>query len=169
MAVTAMPVADPDPSTFVYSSNAAVPLVYRTNPTVFTTGAVSAPVVYSASNPVVYSTSAASVASPIVYRTSNNIIPSVYSFSSSPSISTFPVSYSSSSFVPTSYKFTSPVQTVVAPAVVPQPSPVVYSAAPEIEPGYVAKTPGSEHLADLPVGLGYASHHINLQKAPGTE
>jgi len=37
-----------------------------------------------------------------------------------------------------------------------------------VAPGYVARTPGSEHVAPLPSGLGYASHHINLAKAPGT-
>ncbi|XP_066951531.1 uncharacterized protein [Macrobrachium rosenbergii] len=55
--------------------------------------------------------------------------------------------------------------------------PTTYVAAPQIQtvqasvvaPGYVAKTPGSEHVAPLPAGLGYASHHINLAKAPGTQ
>ncbi|XP_064082127.1 uncharacterized protein LOC135198480 [Macrobrachium nipponense] len=55
--------------------------------------------------------------------------------------------------------------------------PTTYVAAPQIQtvqasvvaPGYVAKTPGSEHIAPLPAGLGYASHHINLAKAPGTQ
>lgn len=40
---------------------------------------------------------------------------------------------------------------------------------PFVQPGYVAKTPGAEHYAPLPEGLGYASHHINVNKAPGTE
>ncbi|XP_068207619.1 uncharacterized protein [Palaemon carinicauda] len=55
--------------------------------------------------------------------------------------------------------------------------PTTYVAAPRIQtvqtsvvaPGYVAKTPGAEHIAPLPSGLGYASHHINLAKAPGTK
>lgn len=46
-----------------------------------------------------------------------------------------------------------------------------YSAVytPVVQPGYVAKTPGAEHYAPLPEGLAYASHHINVNKAPGTE
>ncbi|XP_066951869.1 uncharacterized protein [Macrobrachium rosenbergii] len=37
-------------------------------------------------------------------------------------------------------------------------------------PGYVAKTLGSEHVAPLPAGsTSFASHHINVAKAPGTE
>ncbi|XP_066951532.1 uncharacterized protein [Macrobrachium rosenbergii] len=37
-------------------------------------------------------------------------------------------------------------------------------------PGYVAKTLGSEHVAPLPAGsANFASHHINVAKAPGTE
>nr|XP_045600701.1 uncharacterized protein LOC123759613 [Procambarus clarkii] len=38
-----------------------------------------------------------------------------------------------------------------------------------VQPGYVAKTPGSTHIAPLPAGLGYASHHINVAPAPGTQ
>merc|ERR1711962_436064 len=54
-------------------------------------------------------------------------------------------------------------------------SPITYSAlptvalAPAVAPGYVAKTPGATHIAPLPAGIGYASHHINLAAAPGTE
>lgn len=39
----------------------------------------------------------------------------------------------------------------------------------DVQAGYVAKTPGVTHVAPLPEGLGYASHHLNLQPAPGTE
>ncbi|XP_076038785.1 uncharacterized protein LOC143023987 [Oratosquilla oratoria] len=52
------------------------------------------------------------------------------------------------------YRLHYPVR-YVAPAV-----PVVKSAV--VHPGYVAKTPGSTHIAPLPKGLAYASHHINL-------
>merc|ERR1719193_773036 len=51
-------------------------------------------------------------------------------------------------------------------------SPITYSAlptvavAPAVAPGYVAKTPGATHIAPLPAGIGYASHHINLAAAP---
>ncbi|KAK8741068.1 hypothetical protein OTU49_002476 [Cherax quadricarinatus] len=38
-----------------------------------------------------------------------------------------------------------------------------------VQPGYVAKTPGATHIAPLPAGLGYASHHINTAAAPGTD
>ncbi|KAK3857224.1 hypothetical protein Pcinc_036507 [Petrolisthes cinctipes] len=38
-----------------------------------------------------------------------------------------------------------------------------------IQPGYVAKTLGAEHYAPLPEGLGYASHHINVAPAPGSD
>lgn len=50
-------------------------------------------------------------------------------------------------------------------------APVQYKAVQTsvLAPGYVAKTPGAEHIAPLPAGLGYASHHINLAKAPGTK
>ncbi len=57
------------------------------------------------------------------------------------------------------------------PAVIP----TFYSVAPKaviapiVQPGYIAKTPGAEHYAPLPEGLAYASHHINLKPAPGTE
>ncbi|XP_045113820.1 uncharacterized protein LOC123506045 [Portunus trituberculatus] len=44
--------------------------------------------------------------------------------------------------------------------------PYVY---PVVQPGYVAKTPGAEHYAPLPEGLAYASHHINIRPAAGTE
>merc|ERR1712002_255621 len=44
-------------------------------------------------------------------------------------------------------------------------TPISYSVP---HPGYVAKTPGSTHIAPLPAGLGYASHHINLTPAAGT-
>ncbi|XP_068207616.1 uncharacterized protein [Palaemon carinicauda] len=44
------------------------------------------------------------------------------------------------------------------------------SAAVAPAPGYVAKTLGSEHVAPLPAGsANFASHHINVAKAPGTE
>lgn len=66
--------------------------------------------------------------------------------------------------VPTHYK------TYVKPEPVVNVVPITYKAAAvaAVEPGYVAKTPGSVHKADLPAGLGFASHHINLQPAPGT-
>merc|ERR1719370_49961 len=48
-------------------------------------------------------------------------------------------------------------------------APVTYAVAPAVAPGYVAKTPGATHIAPLPAGLGYASHHINLAAAPGSE
>merc|ERR1712121_488351 len=36
--------------------------------------------------------------------------------------------------------------------------------------GYVAKTLGNEHWAPLPAGsANFASHHINMAKAPGTK
>ncbi|XP_069980237.1 uncharacterized protein [Penaeus vannamei] len=38
-----------------------------------------------------------------------------------------------------------------------------------VQPGYVAQTKGSTHIAPLPSGLGYASHHINVADAPGTQ
>lgn len=59
----------------------------------------------------------------------------------------------------------------VIPFGFPAYQPVAYSAVytPAVHPGYVAKTPGAEHYAPLPEGLGYASHHINVNKAPGTE
>merc|ERR1719308_444828 len=42
------------------------------------------------------------------------------------------------------------------------PAPITYSVGTAVHPGYVAKTPGATHIAPLPVGIGYASHHINL-------
>merc|ERR1719153_950494 len=55
-------------------------------------------------------------------------------------------------------------------------SPLTYNlpavapiAVPAVAGGYVAKTPGATHIAPLPAGIGYASHHINLAAAPGTE
>merc|ERR1739840_86461 len=48
-------------------------------------------------------------------------------------------------------------------------APLTYAVAPAVAPGYVAKTPGATHIAPLPAGLGYASHHINLAAAPGSE
>merc|ERR1711872_955637 len=55
-------------------------------------------------------------------------------------------------------------------------SPLTYSlpavapiAVPAVAGGYVAKTPGATHIAPLPAGIGYASHHINLAAALGTE
>ncbi|ROT68340.1 putative elastin a [Penaeus vannamei] len=43
--------------------------------------------------------------------------------------------------------------------------PITYVAKPVttqvVQPGYVAQTKGSTHIAPLPSGLGYASHHIN--------
>lgn len=63
----------------------------------------------------------------------------------------------------------------VSPAITPykfpayQPAVVPYSVvANPIAPGYVAKTRGAEHYAPLPEGLAYASHHINVNPAPGT-
>merc|ERR1712126_159868 len=59
--------------------------------------------------------------------------------------------------------------------------PVVHAApvvktytAQAVVPGYVAKTPGATHTAPLPVGpagesIGYASHHLNLDAAPGSK
>ena len=41
--------------------------------------------------------------------------------------------------------------------------PVV--AATAIQPGYFAQNPGATHVAPLPQGLAYASHHINNNKA----
>ena len=65
---------------------------------------------------------------------------------------------------------------VQLPAQVPLPlayhsplSVVPYISYPVVQPGYVAKTPGAEHYAPLPEGLAYASHHINIGPAPGTE
>merc|ERR1719239_348979 len=55
------------------------------------------------------------------------------------------------------------------PAVAPAIAPLTYAVAPAVHPGYVAKTPGATHIAPLPAGIGYASHHINLASAPGTE
>merc|ERR1719308_166203 len=49
------------------------------------------------------------------------------------------------------------------------PPPITYSVGTAVHPGYVAKTPGATHIAPLPAGIGYASHHINLADAPGTE
>merc|ERR1711887_126791 len=48
-------------------------------------------------------------------------------------------------------------------------APLTYAVAPAIQGGYVAKTPGATHIAPLPAGIGFASHHINLAEAPGTE
>merc|ERR1712215_321281 len=49
-------------------------------------------------------------------------------------------------------------------------APLTYNIAPAaVAPGYVAQTPGATHIAPLPAGIGYASHHINLAEAPGTE
>merc|ERR1712179_51281 len=48
-------------------------------------------------------------------------------------------------------------------------APLTYAAVPAIQGGYVAKTPGATHIAPLPAGIGFASHHINLAEAPGTE
>merc|ERR1712215_118198 len=48
-------------------------------------------------------------------------------------------------------------------------APLTYNIAPAVAPGYVAQTPGATHIAPLPAGIGYASHHINLADAPGTE
>ncbi|XP_068207617.1 uncharacterized protein [Palaemon carinicauda] len=48
------------------------------------------------------------------------------------------------------------------------PAFTTYQVAPA--PGYVAKTLGSEHIAPLPAGsANFASHHINVARAPGTE
>lgn len=51
--------------------------------------------------------------------------------------------------------------------------PITYVAKPVtthvVQPGYVAQTKGSTHIAPLPSGLGYASHHINVADAPGTQ
>ncbi|XP_042883348.1 sulfur globule protein CV3-like [Penaeus japonicus] len=51
--------------------------------------------------------------------------------------------------------------------------PITYVAKPVtthvVQPGYVAQTKGSTHIAPLPAGLGYASHHINVADAPGTQ
>ncbi|CAL4125232.1 unnamed protein product, partial [Meganyctiphanes norvegica] len=55
----------------------------------------------------------------------------------------------------------------VAPAITYSNLP--YAAFPAVHPGYVAKTPGATHIAPLPAGIGYASHHFNLAAAPGTE
>ncbi|KAA0203978.1 hypothetical protein HAZT_HAZT004563 [Hyalella azteca] len=46
--------------------------------------------------------------------------------------------------------------------------PQTYSAA-GLPSGYVAKNLGVTHEAPLPEGLGYASYHINVRPAPGTE
>ncbi|XP_077285914.1 uncharacterized protein LOC143911064 [Arctopsyche grandis] len=40
--------------------------------------------------------------------------------------------------------------------------------APIVQPGYVAATRGSLHIAPLPDNTPYASHHLNLAPAPGT-
>ncbi|KAK8383050.1 hypothetical protein O3P69_011516 [Scylla paramamosain] len=48
-------------------------------------------------------------------------------------------------------------------------SVVPYVSYSVVQPGYVAKTPGAEHYAPLPEGLAYASHHINIRPAAGTE
>merc|ERR1719308_601119 len=45
------------------------------------------------------------------------------------------------------------------------PAPITYSVGTAVHPGYVAKTPGATHIAPLPAGIGYASHHINLPDA----
>merc|ERR1712121_117979 len=55
------------------------------------------------------------------------------------------------------------------PAVAPLTYNIAPIVAPVVAPGYVAKTPGATHIAPLPAGIGYASHHINLAEAPGTE
>ncbi|CAL4125228.1 unnamed protein product, partial [Meganyctiphanes norvegica] len=61
----------------------------------------------------------------------------------------------------------------VAPAFtyshIPAFAPLTYAVAPAVAPGYVAQTLGATHIAPLPAGIGYASHHINLAAAPGTE
>ncbi|CAL4090897.1 unnamed protein product, partial [Meganyctiphanes norvegica] len=52
---------------------------------------------------------------------------------------------------------------------IPAVAPLTYAVSPAVAPGYVAKTLGATHIAPLPAGIGYASHHINLAAAPGTE
>merc|ERR1711874_740369 len=59
----------------------------------------------------------------------------------------------------------SPITYTGLPAI----APLTYAAVPAIQGGYVAKTPGATHIAPLPAGIGFASHHINLAEAPGTE
>ena len=141
---------------------------------------------------VLFALVASSVAAPLSFTsTVGNPVPVVYSvpsFSSGVFSSASPAIVPSAvaqtySVVPVGYSFNSPVQTVSSgPIAYSSPvihsSPVVYSApiqysAPvvtgtAVEPGYVARTLGVEHKADLPEGLGYASHHINIQPAPGT-
>lgn len=130
----------------------------------------AAPAFYTASySPAVsYNTVPVSYnAVPISYTAaSSSYVPVAYSAASSPvytyryDVPATPVAYSSQTYVQPSPVFYS------APVVQAAPAAVSYSAA--VQPGYVAKTKGSEHYAPLPEGLGYASHHINLQNAPGT-
>merc|ERR1712002_121147 len=86
---------------------------------------------------------------------------------------TLPLTYSAlptySNISPLTYSHISPLTYSHIPA------PITYSALPSVavgtavHPGYVAKTPGATHIAPLPAGIGYASHHINLAAAPGSE
>merc|ERR1712142_935121 len=77
----------------------------------------------------------------------------------------------------TTYKVGSAIAPLTTYSHLPAISPLTYSLpavapialAPAVAPGYVAKTPGATHIAPLPAGIGYASHHINLAAAPGTE
>merc|ERR1712142_1427162 len=77
----------------------------------------------------------------------------------------------------TTYKVGSAVAPLTTYSHLPARSPLTYSHFPAISPltyslpavapialapGYVAQTPGATHIAPLPAGIGYASHHINL-------
>ncbi|KAF2359180.1 Adult cuticle protein 1 [Trinorchestia longiramus] len=56
---------------------------------------------------------------------------------------------------------------VVQPQIFDSAVPQTYSGS-DLPAGYVAKTRGVTHQAPLPEGLGYASYHINVKPAPGT-
>lgn len=73
------------------------------------------------------------------------------------------LSLASAAVVPLPYSYG------VLPYHVPFSAGVVPYAVPVVHPGYVAKTPGATHIAPLPEGLAYASHHINAAPAPGTK
>ena len=125
------------------------------------------PVVYSVpsfSSGVVSSASPAIVPSAVAQTYS--VVPVGYSFNSPiQTISSGPIAYSSPVIHSSPVVYSAPSVQYSAPSV-QYSAPVVTGTA--VEPGYVARTLGVEHKADLPEGLGYASHHINIQPAPGT-
>merc|ERR1712170_228774 len=101
---------------------------------------------------------------PLTYTgaTSPVVSPITYTAGTSPVVS--PITYTAG---------TSPVFTsnVVSPITRNLLTPITYSVAPKVvttnvvQPGYFAQNPGATHVAPLPEGLAYASHHINNEQA----